>query len=58
MDTTNDDDLANYITPKNSPKPDCIQLSTDDEDTDEDTQDPILFIAERLSPQPKKKKVR
>lgn len=55
MNTDSDDQLANYMTPTHSPAnsdQDVIEISSDDEAT----QEPILFIAERLSPQPKKKK--
>lgn len=55
MNTDSDTELANYMTPTHSPATsdqDIIQISSDDEDTEE----PILFIAERLSPQPKNKK--
>lgn len=58
INTNTDKEWDNMITANNSPRrsiDDIIEISDDEEDG-ETTQEPILFITERLSPQQYKKK--
>lgn len=58
INTNTDKEWDNMITANNSPRrsiDDIIEISGDEEDG-ETTQEPILFIIERLSPQQYKKK--